>query len=157
VVAGGTTRQASVYQGLIAMEKKMSSTDLVVIHDGVRPLVTVKQIESCVGSAEKYGASIMAVPAHETLKQAGRDPDVIEGTLTRKDVFLAQTPQVFKYDLIRDAHERALKDGFTGTDDAMLVERMAYPVRVVPGSRTNLKITTPDDLVLAKALIAEMR
>ena len=157
VITGGKTRQESVYNGLLAMENEISQTDLVAIHDGVRPLVTQKQIESCVASAEKNGACILGVPVNDTLKQVEGDSDVITGTLTRKNIWLAQTPQVFKYALIRDAHERAKKDGFTGTDDAMLVERMSFPVRVVPGSRTNLKITTPEDLVLAKALTSEMR
>jgi 2-C-methyl-D-erythritol 4-phosphate cytidylyltransferase len=152
VISGGKTRQESVYLGLLAMENEISPTDLVAIHDGVRPLVTRKQIEACVASAEKNGACILGVPAHDTLKRVEDDSDIIEGTLTRKNIWLAQTPQVFKYELIRNAHERALKDGFTGTDDAMLVERVSFQVRVVPGSRTNLKITTPGDLALAEAL-----
>lgn len=157
VIAGGNTRQESVFNGLLAMEKETSRDDLVLIHDGVRPLVTRGQIDACVTSARKNGACILALPAQETLKQVETSSDIITGTLARRDVWLAQTPQVFTYALIREAHEQALKDGFEATDDAMLVERMNFPVRVVPGSRTNLKITTPEDLVLAEALISVQR
>ena len=156
VISGGETRQASVYNGLLAMEKDVSQTDLVAIHDGVRPLVTQQQIEVCVASAEKNGACILGVPAQDTLKQIEDNSDIIGSTLARKDIWCAQTPQVFRYDLIRDAHERAREDGVAGTDDAMLVERLSFPVRVVPGSRTNLKITTPEDLLLAKSLMSDM-
>jgi 2-C-methyl-D-erythritol 4-phosphate cytidylyltransferase len=154
VVHGGETRQASVYQGLRVLEKEVAAGDPVIIHDGVRPLVTVEQIESCVASAEENGACILALPAQDTLKKVEGASGIITGTLKRQNVWLAQTPQVFRYALIRDAHELALKDGFTGTDDAMLVERMPHPVHVVPGSRTNLKVTTPDDLALAQALVS---
>ena len=155
VIAGGKTRQESVYNGLLAMEKEADEKDLVVIHDGVRPLVTRDRIEACVASAEKNGACILALPAQETLKEVENGSDIIAGTYTRRDIWLAQTPQVFRYALIRDAHERALQDGFDATDDAMLVERLSFPVRVVPGSKKNLKITTPEDLMLAEALLSE--
>lgn len=154
VIAGGETRQESVYKGLLAMEKEVSRSDLVAIHDGVRPLVTREQIEACVLSAEKCGACILALPAQDTVKRVETPANIIAGTHTRRDIWLAQTPQVFTYALIRDAHERALKDGFDGTDDASLVERTPFPVRVVPGSKTNLKITTPEDLALAEAILS---
>jgi 2-C-methyl-D-erythritol 4-phosphate cytidylyltransferase len=156
VLPGGETRQASVYNGLIAIEKEVSESDPVLIHDGVRPLVTREQIEACVSSVEKNGACILAVPAQDTLKQV-KDGSIIESTLARRNVWLAQTPQAFKYGLIRHAHECARKDGVTGTDDAMLVERISHPVHVVPGSKSNLKVTTPDDLILAKALASVSR
>jgi 2-C-methyl-D-erythritol 4-phosphate cytidylyltransferase len=154
VVSGGKSRQASVYNGLLAMEKEVSENDPVLIHDGVRPLVTREQIEACVSSAAKNGACILAVPAQDTLKQVKDGSDIITATLARRHVWLAQTPQAFKYDLIRRAHESAMADGVTGTDDAMLVERISHPVHVVPGSKTNLKVTTPDDLILAEAIAA---
>jgi len=154
VIPGGETRQASVYNGLVALENDVSESDPVIIHDGVRPLVKREQIEACVTSAEKNGACILALPAQDTLKQVKNGSDIIDGTLMRRHVWLAQTPQVFNYSLIRSAHERAMEDGFTGTDDASLVERMPHPVHVVPGSGTNLKITTPEDLSLAEALVA---
>jgi 2-C-methyl-D-erythritol 4-phosphate cytidylyltransferase len=152
VVSGGETRQDSVYNGLLAIEDEIAENEPVVIHDGVRPLVTREQIEACVSTAKKKGACILAVPAQDTLKQVKSDSNIIDATLDRHHVWLAQTPQVFTYALIRGAHERAREDGVTGTDDAMLVERISHPVYVVPGSKTNLKITTPDDLALAEAL-----
>lgn len=157
VLSGGETRQDSVYNGLLALEKELSESDPVLIHDGVRPLVNREQIEACVSSAEKNGACILAVPAQDTLKQVKDDSDIIDATLARRNVWLAQTPQAFKYGLIRRAHECARRDGITGTDDAMLVERISHPVHVVPGSKTNLKVTTPDDLILAKALASVSR
>jgi 2-C-methyl-D-erythritol 4-phosphate cytidylyltransferase len=157
VVPGGETRQASVYQGLLALEKAVDACDPVVIHDGVRPFVTREQIEACVSAAKQNGACILAVPAQDTLKQVKDDSTLIDTTLARHNVWLAQTPQAFTYALIRSAHERAHEDGVTGTDDAMLVERISHPVRVIPGSRMNFKITTPDDLALAEALAAITR
>ena len=154
VIAGGKTRQESVYQGLIAMENKTVENDLVAIHDGVRPLVTREKIQACIASAEKNGACTLALPVNDTLKQVEAPSDTITETLTRRDIWIAQTPQVFAYSLIREAHERALREGFEATDDAMLVERIPHPVRVVQGSKINLKITTPEDLELAKALIS---
>ena len=154
VIEGGETRQESVYEGLLAMERETTEKDLVVIHDGVRPLVPLEGIEACVESAQKNGACILALPAQDTLKQVETSSDIITGTLMRRDIWLAQTPQVFNYALIRNAHERALNEDVNGTDDAMLVERISFPVRVVPGSKINLKITTPEDLVIAEALIS---
>jgi 2-C-methyl-D-erythritol 4-phosphate cytidylyltransferase len=154
VISGGETRQASVYNGLVALEKRASGSDPVLIHDGVRPLVTREHIKACLSSVLKNGTGVLAVPAHDTLKQAAENSNIIEATLTRRHVWLAQTPQAFTYALIRNAHERAREDGFSGTDDAMLVERLSHPVHIVPGSKTNLKITTPEDLALAEALVA---
>ena len=154
VISGGDSRQASVYRGLLAVESSRTRTlDMVVIHDGVRPFVTSNQIESCVNEARKTGACILAVPAQDTMKQVETDTGIIAGTLARNNIWLAQTPQVFQYEIIRDAHEQALRDAITGTDDAMLVERLGTPVSVVPGSRRNIKITTPDDLIMAKAFL----
>lgn len=153
VFAGGKTRQESVYKGLLAIEKEVTEKDLVVIHDGVRPLVNQKMIEACISKATETGACIMAAPAQDTLKRVTRDSDVISETFARQRVWLAQTPQVFSYKLLKDAHERALENNFEGTDDAALVERMHFPVHIVPGSRINIKITTPEDLTLAEALL----
>jgi len=153
VISGGESRQASVYQGLLAVEKAGIVSGFVVIHDGVRPLVKPSRIESCIATARKTGACILAEPVHDTLKQIVQGTTLIAGTLPRKDLWYAQTPQAFRYEIIRDAHERALKDHVSGTDDAMLVERMGIPVSVVPGSRQNIKITTPEDLALAEALL----
>ncbi len=153
VVSGGDSRQASVYQGLLAVEKTSGTSGIVAIHDGVRPLVKPHRIESCIAIAATNGACILAIPAQDTLKQIKLGTTIIADTLPRQEVWFAQTPQVFQYDIIRNAHELALKNHVSGTDDAMLVERMGIPVSVVPGSRHNIKITTREDLSLAEALL----
>jgi len=153
LVAGGATRQASVYNGLLAIN---STTDLVAIHDGVRPLITPEMITACIEGAQQDGACILGMPAADTLKQANAD-GFIERTLPRGAVWLAQTPQTFFYDLIRKAHEAAQQSGITETDDAALLERSGHPVRIIRGSSSNIKITTPDDLKLAEAIRANTR
>ncbi len=150
LVAGGATRQASVYNGLLAIK---CNTDLVAIHDGVRPLVTPEMIAACIEGAHQTGACILGMPASETLKRANTD-GFIEATLPRGAIWLAQTPQTFSYDLIRKAHEVARQAGNTGTDDAALVERIGHSIRIIRGSSSNIKITTPDDLSLAEAIRA---
>jgi 2-C-methyl-D-erythritol 4-phosphate cytidylyltransferase len=110
-------------------------------------------IAACVRGAEETGACILGVPAADTLKQADASM-CITGTLPRKSVWLAQTPQAFTYDLIRQAHENARQAAIVETDDAALIERMGHPVRIVPGTLTNIKITTPDDLIIAEAIWA---
>ena len=152
-VAGGPRRQDSVYNGLKAIA---SDDGIVAIHDGVRPFVRSAQIVACILGAEAMGACILGIPAHDTLKQVDAFGGIVQ-TLSRESIWLAQTPQVFRCDLIRAAHEKARSDGVTGTDDAFLVERMGKPVGVIPGSRFNIKITTPEDLVLAEAILRNWR
>ncbi|MBL0716259.1 MAG: 2-C-methyl-D-erythritol 4-phosphate cytidylyltransferase [Desulfosarcina sp.] len=149
LVAGGRERQASVFNGLEAC--RGGDDDLVLIHDGVRPLVTEDLLGQCLAAAQQNGACIAAVPAFDTLKQ-GLPDGRIEKTLVRDAVWLAQTPQGFRLGLIRAAHRQAREERFVGTDDAQLLERMGHPVFIVPGSRANIKITHPDDLLLAEAI-----
>ncbi len=144
LVAGGVERQDSVYRGIQAVGH---ACDVVVIHDAVRPFVSLQMIESCVAEARASGACIIGMPAMETAKQVNSGE--IERTLDRNTIWMAQTPQAFNLDLIRAAHETARSDRFMGTDDAMLVERLGKKVRILPGSRLNIKITTPEDLALA--------
>jgi 2-C-methyl-D-erythritol 4-phosphate cytidylyltransferase len=148
LVAGGSQRQNSVYNGLAAIE---GDDSIVAIHDGVRPLVAPETIAACVDAARVHGACIPGVPAWETLKQVSVS-GIIESTLSRERVWLAQTPQVFRTAIIRAAHEQARQDGFLGTDDACLVERLGQEVRIVLGQRRNIKITTPEDFEIAEAL-----
>jgi 2-C-methyl-D-erythritol 4-phosphate cytidylyltransferase len=151
LVAGGVERQDSVYRGIQAVG---GACDVVVIHDAVRPFVSLQMIESCVAEARTSGACIIGMPAMETAKQVNSGE--IERTLDRNTIWLAQTPQAFNFDLIRAAHETARSDLFMGTDDAMLVERLGRKVRILPGSRLNIKITTPEDLALAEGIIHRM-
>ncbi len=149
LVSGGTERQDSVYNGLRALSPK---TDTVVIHDGVRPFVGPEELAACISGVEETGACILGIPVSDTLKHVGKTGR-IEKTLARDNIWLAQTPQVFKYELILKAHETARRDGFRGTDDALLVERLGINVKIIPGSKTNIKITTPQDLALAEAIL----
>jgi len=150
LVPGGAERQESVYNGLLAVS---DSSGTVLIHDGVRPFVRPELISHCVRVAEEFGACIPAIPVSDTLKRAD-DSGNIERTLDRKGIWLAQTPQAFQYGLIMDAHEQARTDGYIGTDDASLVERLGKPVRIINGSSRNIKITTPEDLRLAEGMLS---
>jgi 2-C-methyl-D-erythritol 4-phosphate cytidylyltransferase len=146
---GGETRQDSVYNGLSAAE---GTCGIVLIHDAVRPFVSAEQITACISGARECGACILGLPVHDTLKQI-KYGDYIDKTLNREAIWLAQTPQAFQYDLIRNAHEAARKQGYIGTDDASLLERLGKKVKIISGSRYNIKITTPEDMRLAKAIL----
>jgi 2-C-methyl-D-erythritol 4-phosphate cytidylyltransferase len=148
VVTGGARRQDSVRAGLDAL----GPCDWVVVHDGARPLVTPELIERGIEAARETGASCCAVPAPDTVKEA-EDCRVVR-TLDRSRLWLAQTPQVFRYDLLQHAHERFEGDA---TDDASMAEALGVEVRLYQGSPRNLKVTTPDDLDLVQALVAGAR
>lgn len=154
LVPGGTTRQDSVYNGLLAIDNIMDNNSIVVIHDGVRPFIRPEQLTECITSANDYDACIFGIPAYDTLKSVNSS-GFIENTIERNTIWFAQTPQAFKYNLIRRAHENALRVGIVGTDDAMLVEQLGIKVKVISGSRCNVKITTKEDLLLARAMIKD--
>ena len=147
---GGLRRQDSVYNGLLAME---GHEGVVVIHDGVRPFVKTSQITACITLAETSGACMLGMPVGDTLKRVG-STQMIEETISRDNMWQAQTPQAFQYTLIRQAHDRAAREGFAGTDDASLVERYGGKVKVIKGSAGNIKITLPEDLDMAEALLS---
>jgi 2-C-methyl-D-erythritol 4-phosphate cytidylyltransferase len=149
VVPGGERRQESVKNGIDALSK---DAEIVVIHDGVRPLVTKEMIEESIRSAMEYQAVVVAMPVKDTIKMVNPDKTVRK-TLDREFLWQVQTPQTFRAGLIREAFYRATEDGFVGTDDASLVERLGVKIHVLPGSYTNIKITTPDDLILAKLFL----
>ena len=149
LVPGGKRRQDSVYNGL---KKVDPSCATVVIHDGVRPFLQNRQLSACIDGAQKFGACLLGVPAYDTLKHAD-DSNCIIKTLPRDNVWLAQTPQAFRYDVIKKAHEKAQSEGYTGTDDASLVERLGVAVTIIEGSRSNLKITSREDLNIARCLL----
>jgi len=149
LVAGGENRQASVYHGLSAVT---DVDGIVVIHDGVRPFVTPLEIEACLKWAENDGACILGIPVVDTLKKVDEDGHIIQ-TVARQHIWRAQTPQAFQYHLIKKAHDLAISKGITGTDDASLVERMGFRVRMIPGSPCNIKITTPEDLMMAQGIL----
>jgi len=149
IVKGGSTRQNSVFNAL----KKINNTqNIVLIHDGVRPFVKQIHITKCIQTAVKYKASILAIPASDTIKKAEQN-EIFE-TLDRTNLWLAQTPQAFDYSLILNAHKNAQDKGFDATDDSMLVEKIGQRVHIVKGDNLNIKITTKEDLIIAKQLFS---
>lgn len=152
IVVGGTDRQQSVWHGLQAMPNE---TEWVIVHDAARPLVKPSLIVAVWEAAQEIGtAAIAALPCTDTVKRT-LDGVLIAETLDREQLWLAQTPQAFAAGLLKEAHEQAIKDGCIATDDAMLVERLGVPVRLVISDPTNIKITHPTDLLIAEALLRE--
>lgn len=149
VVAGGQERQDSVLAGLQCLP---DDTDYVAVHDGARPLITIELINDLLASAQEWGAAIPGVLVRDTLKMVDRD-SLVSQTLDRSVVAAIQTPQIFQYHELCRAYEFAVRDGLLGTDDASLFEVYVGRVKVVPGNYYNLKITTPEDLVVAEALL----
>ncbi|MGD8973334.1 MAG: 2-C-methyl-D-erythritol 4-phosphate cytidylyltransferase [Desulfobacterales bacterium] len=149
LVSGGIRRQDSVYKGLSEIDQRYQ---IIVIHDGVRPFLNSDHLVDCIESAKKFGACILGVPAYDTLKRVDSSGRILQ-TLPRENVWLAQTPQAFQYDVIKKAHDNARRDGYTATDDASLVERMGEKVKIINGSRNNIKITRSEDLEIAKYLL----
>jgi 2-C-methyl-D-erythritol 4-phosphate cytidylyltransferase len=145
VVAGGATRQESVR---LALEAAPPGVALALVHDAVRPFITRALVDAVLAAAGADGAAICALPVAETVKRV-RD-GLVEATVERAGLWAVQTPQAFRADLLREAHDKARRDGVAGTDDAMLVERLGHRVRVVPGLPGNVKITTPEDLRRAR-------
>jgi 2-C-methyl-D-erythritol 4-phosphate cytidylyltransferase len=152
IVAGGTERQDSVARGL---EAAGSDWDVIVVHDGARPLVTPDIIERSVACAIEHGSAVAAMPVKDTIKEA--IGGVVASTLPRERLFAVQTPQAFRTGLIMEAHTRAATDGFIGTDESVLVERMGEEVRLVEGSYENIKVTTPEDMAIAEVILSRRR
>lgn len=148
LIAGGAERRDSVYNGILAVKDVNS---LVLIHDGVRPFIRPEQIDACISAAKDSGASIVGVPVYDTIKNV-TNSGIVNKTLPREKIWLAQTPQVFKYSIIKDALDNAIKSNYSGTDDAFFVENMGKSVKMVKGSKLNIKITTKEDLHLAQAI-----
>jgi len=149
VVAGGSERQYSVYNGLKALPE---DAEYVLIHDGARALVTEAVIGRALESVEKHGSGVAAIPVVDTIKRATAD-GLVQETPDRASLYAIQTPQSFRMDVIMAAHERAREDGFLGTDDASLLEHAGIPVYLSEGDRENLKLTTPTDLELAEVIL----
>jgi 2-C-methyl-D-erythritol 4-phosphate cytidylyltransferase/2-C-methyl-D-erythritol 2,4-cyclodiphosphate synthase len=152
VIAGGLRRQDSVQAGLAALPDEV---ELVLVHDGVRPFVELPVIENCLTEAEKSGAAMVAVPVKDTLKAVSKE-QVIKQTVDRSGIWQAQTPQAAKVSLLKEAYAGAAKrPDFIATDEASLLENINVPIKVVEGSEKNIKITRPEDLILAKAILME--
>jgi len=150
LLEGGEHRQESVANAMAALSA--APEDIVLVHDAVRPFVSEETIQQVIEASQKYGAAIAGMPASDTVKQVERTADaaLITATVPRERVVMAQTPQGFRYDVLKKAFDEAKADGFLGTDEASLVERSGHKVAVVMGSPRNIKITTPADLELAE-------
>ncbi len=155
LVPGGKERQDSVYHALKAL-KQEDGLEIILVHDGVRPFITPEQIRRVIKAARSHGGAILGLPAQDTLKRVNPQGKVIH-TMDRKDIWHIQTPQGFHADLLWRAFVEAYGRNFYGTDEASLVEEMGHPVAVIHGDPCNIKITTPEDLELAEALLPWLR
>ncbi len=151
MVEGGSERQQSVYKGL----QQLQSECIVLIHDGARPFVKQKYLHQLVEKANHYGGAVLAVPVKNTIKMVRNR--IVEETIDRSTLWSIQTPQAFQLHLIMNAHKKAEEDGYIGTDDASLLERFGGKVVVVEGDYENFKITTPEDLIFANAIIQRQK
>ncbi len=152
VVVGGEQRQDSVYNGFNSLEK---GTDIVVVHDGVRPFTTPQMITATVEAAQQYGAAITAIPVSDTVKQAA--DGFVKQTVSRDGLWRVQTPQAFQCGLLQQAFKKAKKDSYYGTDEGSLVEYLGERVKIVPGSELNIKITRKEDLALGESLLSRAK
>lgn len=152
VVAGGKERQNSVFNGLMAVDK---DTDIVLVHDGVRPFVSQSDISNIIEKTKKYRACVSGVKVKDTIKVCD-ESDNIAATPDRSALWAAHTPQVFEYKLLVEAYEKAFDDDILGTDDSMLVERLGVKVKMIEGSYNNIKITTPEDLKIGENILDQM-
>lgn len=148
IVAGGTERQYSVYNGLQAVN---SETDIVLVHDGVRPFIKIKDIEKTILEAVRKKACVLGVHVRDTIKICNSENKIVN-TPERSRLWAIQTPQTFQYSLLLEAFHKAEEDHFLGTDDSMLVERLGVQVSVIEGSHDNIKITTIEDMIVAEAI-----
>ena len=152
VILGGQTRQESVRLGLESLQQ--SPPDYVLVHDGARPLVTDRLIHDGLETAREHGAATACVPVNHTYKHVNGQ-GFVENTIERSNLVQVQTPQVFRYDWILEAHEKAVRERIVVEDDAELIEKLGRPVKIFPGSYRNLKISTPDDARMVEALAAD--
>lgn len=153
IVSGGEHRQDSVRHALAEVDEE---TEIVLVHDAVRPFLTERMVRDVIEQAAKHGAAIVAIPMRDTVKQVGAD-GAIERTVDRRHLWLAQTPQAFRRDWLEEAHRKAQLEGIRATDDAHLVELLGRRVAVVEGSGENIKVTRPEDMVIGEAILAARR
>ncbi len=150
IVAGGEHRQDSVRHALAEVDRE---TEIVLVHDAVRPFLTERMVREVIEQAAKHGAAIVAIPVRDTVKQVGAD-GAIERTVDRRHLWLAQTPQAFRRDWLEEAHRKAKLEAIQATDDAHLVELLGRRVALVEGSGENIKVTRPEDMIIAEAILA---
>lgn len=152
VIAGGASRQESVYKGLKYLAKM--KPDYVLIHDAARPFVSPQSVLAVIESVAKFGAATLAVPVTDTIKHV--EDGTIQKTLDRNLLYSAQTPQAARYEWLMDAHTRAQENGLEATDDAMLIELENHPVKIVEGTKSNIKITVKEDMIIGQSIAKEL-
>ena len=152
VVIGGEKRQDSVYNGFCEVSQ---DSEIVLVHDGVRPFLSQKMIADSIDAAREYGAAITAIPVHDTIKRVDTS-GLVSQTIDREGLWRVQTPQAFRYSLLLDAFNKAKSENFYGTDEGALIEHLGEPVKIVEGLEQNIKITRPEDLELSKAFISKL-
>ena len=151
VVVGGEKRQDSVYNGFCELSPQ---TEIVLVHDGVRPFLSHQMIRESVDAAREYGAAITAIPVNDTIKKVD-DSGLVSKTVDREGLWRVQTPQVFRYELLQEAFKKANSEKFYGTDEGTLIEHLGKPIKVIEGSEQNIKITRPEDLRLSEIFISK--
>lgn len=151
IIGGGNERQYSVFNGLNYLDKK---TNIVLIHDGVRPFLKSEDISTIISEAINYDCCVVGVKVKDTVKVCDKN-GFVNDTPERDYLWLAQTPQIFKYNVILDIYNKALKENILGTDDSMLAERFGYRVKMIEGNYNNIKITTPEDLKFGEAILSQ--
>jgi len=149
IVVGGKERQDSVYNGFCALDR---DTDVVLVHDGVRPFVTPDMIRRSIEAADRYGAAIAAVPVNDTIKLSDAE-GFVEKTVDRSGLWRVQTPQAFQYAVLAQAFQKAVRDSYYGTDEGSLLEYAGKKVKIIEGSEMNIKITRKEDLILGEAIL----
>ena len=152
IIRGGKERQDSIYNGLLALNE---NTDIVLTHDGARPFIKTEHIEEGIRGVLEYGACVIGVPVKDTMKVV-EESNIIHYTPKRSLLWAAQTPQCFWAHVIKRGYEHAINEGIVGTDDSSLVEKIGYNVKMIMGSYDNIKITTPEDLIIAESLLKDM-
>src|SRR5690554_2673626 len=151
IVRGGKERQDSIYNGILALNEK---TDIVLTHDGARPFVKIESIEDGIKGVLEHGACVIGVPVTDTIKVIDAN-NVVHHTPKRSLLWAAQTPQCFWIDLLKKGYELAAEEGIVGTDDSSLVEKIGHPIKMIMGSYDNIKITTPEDLIVADSILKD--
>ena len=151
VVVGGAKRQDSVYNGFCEVSRE---SEIVLVHDGVRPFLSHKMIRETINAAREYGAAITAIPVHDTIKRVDAS-GLVSQTVERENLWRVQTPQAFQYKILNEAFKKANSENFYGTDEGTLIEHLGAPVKVIEGSEKNIKITKPEDLELSETYISK--